>query len=235
VIDAKGSPTILDIELYHAPKLLEPPAIQRDKKGLVTLTSFDSGLDMYYTIDGNDPTTESLKYTAEFELNNKGKVNAIAVDPESGAKSSASSTNFDISKTKWQVIFPDPENDPRGKFIIDSKAGSIWKSTADDLPQAIIVDLGEKLTISGFTYLPSQQRYIDGTVSHYQFYVSKNGKNWGKPVSQGEFSNIRNNPVLQTKMFDPVHGRFIKFVGEREMNDKNFMTIAELGVITGNN
>jgi hypothetical protein len=62
--------------------------------------------------------------------------------------------------------------------------------------------------------------------------VSTDGKNWRNPVSEGEFSNIKNNPVLKTKLFAPVAGRFIKFVGEKEINDHTFMTIAEISVIT---
>jgi len=88
------------------------------------------------------------------------------------------------------------------------------------------------LKISGFTYLPSQQRYIDGTVSHYKFYVSPDGKNWNSSVSSGEFSNIKNNPILQTKSFEVVKCRFIKFVGKMEINDNNLMSISELGVVT---
>ena len=40
------------------------------------------------------------------------------------------------------------------------------------------------------------------------------------------------DPILQEKTFDPVKGRFIKFIGEKEINDKNFITIAELGILT---
>ena len=65
-----------------------------------------------------------------------------------------------------------------------------------------------------------------------KFYVSPDGKNWKSPVSEGEFSNIKNNPILQTKAFHTTEARYIKFVGEKEINDKNLMTIAELGIIT---
>jgi alpha-L-fucosidase len=95
-----------------------------------------------------------------------------------------------------------------------------------------VIDLGETMTLGGFTYLPTQKRYIDGTISNYQFFVSADGKRWGQPVSEGEFSNIENNPILQTKTFSPAVARYIRFVGVREINDRSFMTIAELGVIT---
>jgi alpha-L-fucosidase len=86
--------------------------------------------------------------------------------------------------------------------------------------------------LEGFTYLPSQQRNIDGTISQYRLYASMDGKSWGDAVSSGEFSNIKNSPVLQVKEFDPVKARYIRFVAEREINDGDFVSIAELGVIT---
>lgn len=233
ILDAKGSPTITNIEVYHAPKLLEPPMINRDKKGMVSITAFDSELDIYYTTNGDEPTTESRKYTEVLLMREKAELKAIAIDPESGDQSATSSKAFDIAKTSWSVISPDLEKDPRGSFLVDAKERSIWKSSPKDgLPQAVIIDLGEMLTLTGFTYLPTQQRYIDGTISHYQFYVSKDGNSWGRPVSVGEFSNIKNNPVLQTKNFFPVEARYIKFIGEQEINGKKFISIAELGVLT---
>ncbi len=233
ILDAKGSPTITNIEVYHAPKLLEPPMINRDKKGMVSITAFDSELDIYYTTNSDEPTTGSMKYTEALLMEEKAELKAIAIDPASGNQSAISSKAFDISKTNWSVISPNPEKDPRGTFLVDAREQSIWKSAAKDgLPQAVIIDLGEMLTLKGFTYLPSQQRYIGGTISHYRFYVSKDARNWGKPISGGEFSNIKNNPVLQTKSFKPVGGRFIKFVGEKEINNKNFISISEIGIIT---
>jgi len=62
--------------------------------------------------------------------------------------------------------------------------------------------------------------------------VSKDGRNWGEPLSYGEFSNIRNSPVLQRKMFETTSGRYIKFVADREINELEFVSIAELGIIT---
>ena len=49
ILDAKACPTISNVEIYHAPKLLEPPVIERDKQGNVSMKSFDGGLEIYYT------------------------------------------------------------------------------------------------------------------------------------------------------------------------------------------
>ena len=233
ILESKACPAITKIGVFHAPKLLEPPVITRDKQGMVTIAAFDVGLEIYYTLDGSEPSESAQKYLEGIELKEKGEVRAIVRDPGTGLTSSVTTRDFDISKKKWNVLQPDPEKDPDAPFIIDATDETVWRSdTEEELPQSVVVDLGDTLDLSGFTYLPTQTRYIDGTISHYSFYVSMDGKRWGEPVSMGEFSNIRNSPVLQMKMFESIRGRFIKFIAEHEINDQGFATIAELGVVT---
>ena len=235
ILDAKASTTISNVEVYHAPKLLEAPSIGRSKEGNVTLEAFDLGLEIYYTLDGSAPEKNSKLYTESIELKGRGEVRAMAFDPVSGESSPQAHEVFDICKEHWRVIKPDPRKDHMGRAAVDADPRSIWRSKAEQgLPQEMVVDLGEELNLAGFTYLPTQQRYIDGTISHYSLYLSVDGKNWGEAVSSGEFSNIKNSPVLQTKTFEPVSARYLRFVGQREINDKGFVSIAELGVITTN-
>ena len=233
ILDARACPVISTVEVYHAPKLMEPPSIERDKQGNVSLEAFDSGLDIYYSSDGSEPSISSTLYKDSFPLKEKGEIRAMVQDPASGSSSAVAVEQYDICKERWEVIVPDPRKDHKGQALVDARSGSIWRSGPEKgLPQEVVVDLGEHVDLTGFTYLPTQQRYIDGTVSHYSFYVSMDGKDWGSPVSAGEFSNIKNSPILQSKHFDPVQARFIRFVAERAINDGDFMSIAELGVIT---
>jgi alpha-L-fucosidase len=233
ILESKACPTISNIEVYHAPKLMEAPAIERDKNGVISMKAFDGGLDIYYTTDGSDPGTESNLYTESIEIMEKGQVKAMVHDPESGESSEPNILEFDICKEMWEVIKPDPRKDYKGAAMVDSNVRTIWRSDKEgSVPVEVVVDLGEKLELAGFTYLPTQQRYIDGTISHYSFYVSPDGKRWGEAVSEGEFSNIRNSPILQSLSFDPIEARYIRFVAEREINDLGFVNIAELGVIT---
>lgn len=233
ILEARACPVISTIEVYNAPKLLESPGIARDKEGYVSIEAFDSELEIYYTSDGSEPTIASTAFTESFPLKGKGEIRAMVHDPVTGESSTVSLERFDICKELWEVILPDPRADYKGQAIVDARSNSIWRSRPDQgLPQEVVVDLGEELELEGFTYLPTQQRYIDGTISHYSFYVSKNGKQWGEPVSEGEFSNIKNSPILQSKSFDPVQARYIRLVAEREINEGSFVSIAELGVIT---
>lgn len=207
--------------------------MHRDKQGYVSLEAHDSGLEIYYTTDGSDPSESSEQFVESFPVKAKEEVRAIVYDPASGASSEVNSVSYDVCKDLWKVIEPDPRKDFTGQAAIDDNPRSIWRSHPDSgLPQPVVVDLGEVLNIKGFTYLPTQQRYMDGTISHYRFYLSLDGKNWGDPVSGGEFSNIKNSPILQTKLFEPVQARFFRFLGEQEINKGTFASIAELGVVT---
>lgn len=233
ILDARACPLISSVEVYHAPKLLEPPSISRDREGNISLESFDSGLEMYYTTDGSEPTTGSELYEGSFRETGHVEVRAMVLDPETGETSQIATQNFAICQEKWKVLLPDPRKDFKVSAMIDSRPVSIWRSEPGaGLPKEVVVDLGETLELTAFTYLPTQQRYIDGTISQYSFYVSKDGKNWGEAVSAGEFSNIRNSPILQTKSFNAKSGRYIRFVAEAEINDLDYVSIAELGIIS---
>lgn len=235
ITQSKACPAISNIGVFNAPKLLEPPIIRRDKKGMVSIDAQDQGLDLYYTMDGTEPTSNSTKYSGSFPVEKPAIIKAVAVDPANGKMSQAVSSDFDISKALWKVISVRPGDKKKAWTLVDDNPVTTWTNRGankTDIPGEIIIDLGEAHTINGFTYLPPQGRYIDGTVSRYEIYVSYNGINWGNATSKGEFSNIRNNPVIQEKLFEPVKGRYIKFRALSEISNQPFMSIAELGILT---
>ncbi|WDF57453.1 discoidin domain-containing protein [Mucilaginibacter sp. KACC 22063] len=92
------------------------------------------------------------------------------------------------------------------------------------------MDLGNTEKLTGFKYLPKQGTDA-GLINRYQFYVSRDNHDW-KLVSEGEFSNIQNNPVWQTKKFPREQARFIKLraLGNTKNNDS--AGYAEIDVIT---
>ena len=67
--DAKASPLISNIGFYNAPVLLLTPKVVRNKKGEVSLIPADETTEIYYTLDGTEPTQQSVRYTAPFAVN----------------------------------------------------------------------------------------------------------------------------------------------------------------------
>jgi alpha-L-fucosidase len=230
IINSKACPVISNIGVYKAPKVIVEPVIRRNKIGVVSIQGFDTGLDIYYTIDGNNPTVQSLLYTESFLLNKKATVKAIVVDPGSKAGSPISEAQFDISKENWKLVGAF-ESVEQSRFIFDGNPESAWSLNSDS-PLDFVIDLAENVNISGFSYLPDQGRWNPGIINRYRFYVSKDGKNWGNPVSEGDFANIKNNPILQKKEFNVVQGRFVKFRALSPAEEKGRLGIAEFDIIT---
>ncbi len=230
VEDAKGSPVISNLEVYHAPKVLVEPVVRRNKDGMVSIEAFDQGLNVYYTLDGTNPTVDSRIYDGEFEWKDKGVVKAVAVDKASGDISPVSEKNFDVVKEKWKLIGNFQSAKEAGK-IFDGNEHTAW-NIDKKVPADIVIDLGEQLTLNGFTYLPDQGRWSPGIIFNYELYVSNDAKNWGNPVSQGEFSNIKNSPIMQEKHFEPVQARYIKLRALSPAEENGRVGVAEFGVLT---
>jgi hypothetical protein len=54
------------------------------------------------------------------------------------------------------------------------------------LPHWLIVNLGMAQNIAGFSYLP-RQTGTHGRIKDWEFYLSKDGVDWGTPVKKGTF------------------------------------------------
>ena len=225
ITDAKASPTISRIGVYHAPALLIEPIFNRDKTGAVTLDIPGSNVDIYYTLDGSQPSTNSQKYERPIIVNQAVTLKTISHDAASGKESEVLVLDLDMAKAKWKVV----HSDPIAEKAIDEDPSTFWQSTGDELT----LDLGEMITLYGFTYLPPQNRYMRGVINRYVFQSSIDGRNW-TDMALGEFSNIYNNPIKQTVRFDGVEARYIR-LRALGTSDGLKASFAELGVITVDN
>jgi len=99
------------------------------------------------------------------------------------------------------------------------------------LPVDLVIDLGKEESLTGFKYYPDQGLWGPGIITHYQFFVSNEGKEW-KLVDEGEFSNIKNNPLWQTKKMETVNTRYIKLRALKNTEGNNNIGYAEVDVIT---
>ena len=145
---------------------------------------------------------------------------------------------FDIPKLKWKILGVSSEqsdNGEEGSKAIDGYDNTNWitqwRPVSLEYPHFIAVDLGEQLTLRGFTYTPRKGN-INGTIKSYKLFVSNDGDEW-EIVIEDEFDNIKNNPVKQEVLFDSkVTARYIKLVALSEINGNPWASAAEIGVIT---
>lgn len=225
ILESKACPCISKVALFNAPKLLIEPVINRNGEGQVSISVADKEAKVYYTTDGSEPDQSSQLYTKPFESIGKGIIKAIAYDMDSGKSSQSAMHSFDIAPLKWKVISKSPKN---ANVMFD---GNVHTSTTIKESE-LRIDLGEQLMISGFTYMPDQSRWGGNYVSTYDLFVSKDGRRWGHPAASGEFSNIVNNPILQEKTFEPVKGRYLKFVPKSIERGSGAFSVAEFSIKT---
>jgi alpha-L-fucosidase len=152
---------------------------------------------------------------------------AAWVPPVGGSKDAA-------LKAKWKIFATsDPSSADRAANAIDGNPATLWHTYGSDgehtLPQWIAVDLGAEKTLAGFTYLPRQDHTVNGMVDQYVFALSTDGTHW-TTVAEGEFGNLRANPVEQTVSFAPTKARYFKFTAKHAL-EKNHAAVAELGVV----
>jgi len=228
VTESKSCPVISNIGIYNAPVFLNAPFITRNQSGEITITTNDIGPIFYYTLDGSEPTTKSNMYTAPFPADGKVEVKAIAYDPASGKSSPVGHEKFDISKKYWEIV---GINDEKASAILDGNPSSVWHQRDKKMPVDLVIDLGSGQNLVGFKYLPDQNKWSSGIITSYQFYLSEDKVEW-KLVNEGEFSNIKNNPVWQIRNFSPVNARFIKLKAIKNTSGDDVAGYAEVDVIT---
>ncbi|UPK68091.1 alpha-L-fucosidase [Chitinophaga filiformis] len=228
ITGAKACPLISNIGVYNAPPVLMAPEIIRDQSGTVYIRPADSASVIYYTLDGSVPAKGAKRYEGPVQTDGKVNVKAIAYDPMSKKSSAIATEKFDISRKSWKISGIDDDKVTR---VIDGDPATAWYQAADKkLPADIDIDMGKTENVSGFRYLPGQGS-TEGIITHYQFCVSEDNKEW-KVVDEGEFSNIKNNPLWQIKEFIPVKARYIRLRALRNSHQNDAAGYAELDIIT---
>jgi len=235
--EARDNAIISKFGLFLAPDILSDPVITRDKEGFVSITTETLDPVITYTLDGSDPLPTSSKYTKPFLFPKGGIVKACAFINNFSEKSSVITKKFYTNKSKWKVISKSDEltNFPASNAIDDDETTmwhTHWETNTLPHPHHITVDLGEKLKVKGFYYLPRSGDNKSGTVFKYSFYLSSDGNKWEQVVDHGEFSNIAHNPVLQIVEFDESHyARYFKFVTHQGAYNEEWISVGEIGII----
>ncbi len=115
----------------------------------------------------------------------------------------------------------------KAPLAFDGKPETMWQ--IDKCPSHFVVDMQKEHMVSGFAYLPRQDGQTQGMTSRYRMELSTDGSNW-TAVSEGEFGNLRANPVEQMISFPAHKARYVRFFCTAAL-DGTGSSVAELKII----
>ena len=143
-------------------------------------------------------------------------------------------TDWPVTYTTAVVYVDSEEANGYDAFLaIDKNPNTFWhtawKRSQPSFPHEIQIDLGGAQTIKGFTYLPRQDAWLNGTLGQYEFYASLNRLDRGLAVASGTFAVDR---TLKTVYFPAVSARYVILKGLSDPTSRTQMAAAEIAVIT---
>jgi hypothetical protein len=179
------------------------------KKMLLTIAALTAFTVISATAENNSTNTTATTDPAPTVSTNKIKLTVVKVDSE---------------ETSGE--------DGRGANAVDGDPETIWHTQWQDAnpecPHEIIIKLSEPAAIMGFCYLPRQDESDHGQIKDYEFYVSDDGKDFGKPVKKGTFDAGKEKKTVK---FDGKKCQFIKLRALSEINGEAWTSAAEIGVV----
>lgn len=245
VLSSRAAPAIATIEAHYY--RTKPPQLQfdRDLDGLLTISpkthefgwkphgqnateNLGKGTEIYYTIDGTEPTSASKKYTGPVSVVS-GEVKAIAI--ANNDKGSIVKETFGLLKKNWKLLTVSSETSKnKGTMALDANKGSYWLSEPNDEKHQIAIDLGTAHKLAAFVYTPPKT-FLDGMIEKGIIQISDDGKNW-KNVESFEFGNLINDPTARTHYFkNAISARYIQLQATVIAGNKKSVAIAELDFI----
>jgi outer membrane protein assembly factor BamB len=103
-----------------------------------------------------------------------------------------------LARDQWKVHHVDSSEvgrgrDARPEKAIDDDLSSWWHTqwigAIPPHPHDFQIDMGSPQPVAGLRYLPAVILNNNGMIQDYEFYVSNDGKNWGKAVARGALVN----------------------------------------------
>jgi alpha-L-fucosidase len=222
-----------------------PPRLTflRDKDGMVTIeplqTEFNwkphgenaagnlnMGYEIFYTLDGTEPTRASNRYENPIKVERK---QLRAVSFQGDAKGTVRNEEFGITKKDWKVLEVSSQRagNRAGAMAFDANPRSFWQSADDETPHFIAIDLGVEHTLNAMIYTP-QTIHSEGMPERGILQISNDGQTW-HTVETFEFGNLINDPTPRTHYFtQPVTARYVRVEATAIAANGKSLAVAEL-------
>ena len=242
VLEWRMNPAISHISAHYYKT--RPPQLDfaRNTEGMVTIApkqadfkwnpsgenasdNLNMGHEIYYTLDGSEPTQQSNLYTQPFFAENQ-EIKAVSF--LKGEKGSTASTTVGLVKKDWKLVEVSSQLQRRtAGHAFDANNRTFWQSEESDEPHFITIDLGSQKSVSAMIYTP-QTIHPEGMIARGDIMISNDGENW-ETATQFVFGNLINDPTPRTHRFGKtVEARFIKIVTTEISNNSKSAAIAEI-------
>lgn len=188
---------------------------------------------IYYTLDGQDPTEKSLKYTKPFTIDQSVVLKTMAVHPDRTSKISVDTIRFNKATLKPVVLLQPNESrfSPDGPVVlVDGRNGNhsfdtgVWLTVAGNDLEAVINMQAETILNSASVHVYVRKDAWLFDARGFSVSVSSDNKNY-KEVASQEYKQMQESDsdgIIEHKLsFDPCKATYVKIkvISEKSMPD----------------
>lgn len=188
---------------------------------------------IYYTLDGQDPTEKSLKYTKPFTIDQSVVLKTMAVHPDRTSKISVDTIRFNKATLKPVVLLQPNESrfSPDGPVVlVDGRNGNhsfdtgAWLAVAGNDLEAVINMQAETILSSASIHVYVRKDAWLFDARGFSVSVSSDNKNY-KEVASQEYKQMQESDsdgIIEHELsFDPCKATYVKIkvISEKSMPD----------------
>ncbi|WP_302572061.1 family 20 glycosylhydrolase [Phocaeicola coprocola] len=188
---------------------------------------------IYYTLDGQDPTEKSLKYTKPFTIDQSVVLKTMAVHPDRTSKISVDTIRFNKATLKPVVLLQPNESrfSPDGPVVlVDGRNGNhsfdtgAWLAVAGNDLEAVINMQAETILSSASVHVYVRKDAWLFDARGFSVSVSSDNKNY-KEVASQEYKQMQesdSDEIIEHELsFDPCKATYVKIkvISEKSMPD----------------
>lgn len=188
---------------------------------------------IYYTLDGQDPTEKSLKYTKPFTIDQSVVLKTMAVHPDRTSKISVDTIRFNKATLKPVVLLQPNESrfSPDGPVVlVDGRNGNhsfdtgAWLTVAGNDLEAVINMQAETILSSASVHVYVRKDAWLFDARGFSVSVSSDNKNY-KEVASQEYNQMQESDsdgIIEHELsFDPCKATYVKIkvISEKSMPD----------------